>query len=248
MKEIQCCGSKNLIIILTGILFFSGPTTFSQISNYRLQQADSLFAAKQYTQSVEHYRAILAQKQYSPSMLLKMAFVEEGLNNTGEALYYLNLYYLATKDKSVLEKMEELASKYSLEGYESTDADRLLSFYQDYHMPVSIALTVIIFFFLSLAVYLKRRKQHLVAAVIMMVFLVVALGIHVNLGEQISTGIVSQPNTYLMEGPSSGASVISVIPAGHRVEIIGKRDVWLKIHWNGQTAYVKENKLLPIAL
>ena len=43
-------------------------------------------------------------------MLLKMAYIQEGLNHVGQALYYLNLYYLASKDKSVLGKMEELAN------------------------------------------------------------------------------------------------------------------------------------------
>jgi hypothetical protein len=52
-------------------------------------------------------------------MLLKMAFVKEGLGDYSNALYYLNLYYLKTYDKKVLKKMENLAERYhKLEGYE----------------------------------------------------------------------------------------------------------------------------------
>ncbi len=63
-------------------------------------------------------------------MLLKMAYVHEGLNHTGQALYCLNLYYLATKDQRALDKMEALATKFGLEGYKNSDFDRALAAYQ----------------------------------------------------------------------------------------------------------------------
>src|SRR5688572_16230256 len=95
----------------TFLLVFSLQSSFAQVSSHRLKTADSLFATKLYTQSFEHYEEILLQKQYTPAMLLKMAFIQEGLNHIGRALYYLNLYYLATKDKTTLDKIQELANK-----------------------------------------------------------------------------------------------------------------------------------------
>ena len=89
----------------------------AQTSGFRLKTADSLFQAKRYTQSLEHYEEILRQRQYSPAMLLKMAYIHEGLNNIGSAMYYLNLYYIATADETVVDKMDELATKFDLEGY-----------------------------------------------------------------------------------------------------------------------------------
>ncbi|HEY3403972.1 MAG TPA: SH3 domain-containing protein [Ohtaekwangia sp.] len=238
----------KILVILSGSIFFMCQQGFGQISTHRLRQADSLFLAKRYTQSMEQYRSIFAQHEYSPAMLLKMAYIEEGLNQTGQALYYLNLYYQASRDKAVLEKMEDLAKKYNLEGYQQTDASRIFVYYQDHHFKISVVLAVIIFFVFSLMVFFKRLKRNPAPSLVVLVLLLITFGAHINFGEQLSTGIVSIPNTYLMDGPSPGASVVSKVDAGHRVEILGRNDVWIKILWQGEAVYVKENNLLPITL
>ena len=236
----------KILLILFGSIFIINQEGFGQISTHRLRQADSLFLGKRYTQSMELYRSVFAQHEYSPAMLLKMAYIEEGLNQTGQALYYLNLYYEATRDKAVLEKMEELATKYNLEGYRQTDA--MLVFYQDNHFYISVFLAGLSLFLFSLAVFFKRVKRNPVPSFVVLIMLLIVFAAHSNFGEQLSTGIVSIPNTYLMDGPSPGASVVSIVAAGHRVEIIGRNDVWVKIIWQGKAVYIKENNLLPITL
>ena len=242
---------RRLIIILAIILTLCGgaaSTVFAQISGFRLKQADSLYQTKQYTQSLEQYQAILAQNEYSPAMLLKMAYIEEGLNRVGQALYYLNLYYLTTNDKTVLTKMEELAARNRLDGYENSDVDIALALYYDYRQEISIVLAVLAVFLLSLIFYRRRKGQRPVATNVLLLTVLILLAAHLNLGEKNDTGIVGEPNTYLMDGPSAGASVVAVIDEGHRVEILGKTDVWYEILWNGNHAYIKENSLLPVRL
>jgi hypothetical protein len=39
-----------------------------------------------------------------------------------------------------------------------------------------------------------------------------------------------------------------VLSEGHRIEITGKKDVWLQVEWNGQVAYVREGNLLAVRL
>jgi len=230
------------------MVFIASSGLRAQISKYRLKEADSLYQQKKYTQSIEHYQTILAQQEYTPAMLLRMAHIKEGLNQIGEALYYLNLYYLASNDKSALVKMEELATRYRLEGYETTDTDRMLSFYRDYHFYITLALAAVVLFLVSLAFSIKRQGQRPVASGVFTVLILMTLFFHVNWGGRISLGIVGSPNTFLMDGPSPGASVVEVINGGHRVEIVGKKDVWLQVLWNGEIAYIKENKLLPVRL
>jgi hypothetical protein len=240
LKFIGCC----TVLIIT---LFSN--SFAQTSHYRLKIADSLYQAKLYTQSFEHYEEILAQKQYSTAMLLKMAYIQEGLGNVGKAMYYLNLYFLVSNDKTVLEKMEELAARFNLDGYEATDADRFLTFYNDYYTRISIALAALIILMLSIMFY-SRYKMHrrpVASAIIMGMFLIATL-VHLNLGSRVNTGIISNPSTYIMDGPSAGANLITITNDGHRVEVIGKKDVWLKILWDGRTAYIRENSLLPVQL
>jgi len=237
---------KILIIITLSIPPASSLS--AQVSSFRLQQADSLYEKKRYTQSLEHYQTILNQHEYSPAMLLKMAFIEEGLNRIGQALYYLNLYYLASNDKFVLEKMEELAAKYNLSGYENSETDQLLSFYLDYHLHLSITLMVIAVFLLSLSFYSRKKGQRPVASTISLGVVLTLLLIHINATNSYSSGIIGEPNSYLMDGPSAGASVVSVIEEGHRVRITGKIDVWYEVKWNENTVYVRDNDVLVVEL
>ena len=151
--------SRVLKIVVGGVILFFAriPAILGQISGFRLQQADSLYIDKKYTQSLEHYKTILSQDQYTPAMLLKMAYIEEGLNHIGPALYYLNLYYVVSNDKTVLTKMEELATRYNLEGYENSDADQAFTFYRDYHFHITLALGVIAHIF-CLARFFHQSK------------------------------------------------------------------------------------------
>jgi len=76
----------------------------------------------------------------------------------------------------------------------------------------------------------------------------VGIAIHINVGKNISEAVILQQNTYVMSGPSAGAPVVEVIDEGNRVEIIGKKDVWLKVLWKDEEAYVKNNSLVRIEL
>jgi len=240
---------RHLLKILVIIpLLLPIPSLFAQVSTFRLHQADSLYEKKRYTQSLEQYQTILNQHEYTPAMLLKMAFIEEGLNRVGQALYYLNLYYLASNDQFVLEKMEELAAKYNLSGYENSETDLMLSFYQDYHLHVSIALVSIAVFLISLSFYTRRKGKTPVASSISLFTVLVLLLLHVNAPNTYASGIVGERNSYLMDGPSAGASVVSVIEEGHRMRITGKIDVWYEVKWNENTVYVRDNDLLVVEL
>lgn len=221
----------------------------AQASSYRLQTADSLFQARRYTQAFEHYEAILQNKEYTPAMLLKMAFVQEALGHLGQALYYLNLYYTATNDEAALRKMEDLAEANKLNGYESTDTDRLLTWYHTHHDHLALALAAIGLFLLALAFYISfQRRRRPIVSFIFITLIAAALFVHLNMGEKISVGVIAHANTYIMNGPSSGADVVDVVREGHRIEIIGQHDVWLKIRWNGNTVYIKDAAVLPVKL
>lgn len=247
MKKMQRWYLKIVAAFI--LLIFIGFSATAQTS-HRLRTADSLFTAKRYTQSFEHYKEILRQNQYTPAMLLKMAYIKEGLLQIGPALYYLNLYYIATSDKSALEKMNELASKYNLQGYETSDADRALSFYHDYQPYITAVLAALMIFMLSLSVYtkLKLRKKP-VASFVVLAVLAIVMFVNINFTEKaMRKGIVATPSTYIMSGPSAAADVIEIIGDGHRVEILGEKDVWTKVSWDGNVGYVRHNALLPVRL
>jgi hypothetical protein len=242
-------GYLKILVGFSVLILISFQSGFSQSSSFRLKTADSLFQTKRYVQSFEHYEEILKQKQFTPAMLLKMAYIQEGLLHIGQAMYYLNLYFIATNDKTALDKMKDLATKYNLQGYESSDTDAITSFYHDYYLYISLALAAITLFMLSLTFYTRTKlKTQPIISFVMVALFTIALGVHLYYGEHITTGIVANPSTYVMSGPSAGASVIEIVGDGHRVEILGEKDVWLRIKWDGEIAYVKQNALLPIQL
>jgi hypothetical protein len=237
---------KNLYSFFLSTFIFS-TAAFAQESSFRLQQADSLFKAKQYTQALELYRTMFTQNQYTPAMLLKMAFIEEGLAETGQALYHLNLYFNVTHDKVALEKMEELAGKYGLTGY-AIEESMILTYFHDYHQYVSMGLAALILLLFALGIFLRLKQSSPIGPIIAAFIFMIPLALNVNIAGRISTGIIAEPQTYVMEGPSSGAPVVSVLNDGHRVMIIGKEDVWLHILLGGKTFYVKQGNILPVTL
>ena len=215
-------------------------------NNPLLDRADSLFQQKRYTQSFELYNTLFESQRYSPAMLLKMAYVQEGLNRISQSAYYLNLYYLATQDESALIKLEELADKYRLEGYTPSQLDWVFSVYNQYRELITLGLISVFVFLLSLLGFLRfklRERPYAVwGALVVLSILFLA---HLNLGEGYSKAIIANNNTYLMDGPSSGSSVISVVRDGHRVQVLGKEDVWLKVQWGDGEAYIKETAYCP---
>lgn len=242
-------GALKILLIFFGGLLAAPSSALAQTAGYRLKTADSLFTAKRYTQSFEQYESILKQRQYTPAMLLKMAYIQEGLNHIGRAMYYLNLYYLASRDKTAMYKMEELADKYRLSGYANTDGSRVLSLYHDYYQYITITLAALILLLLSFAFNISvRRKKRPVATLVCMTVLLLGFGGHLYIGDRVEEAIITSPHAYLMNGPSAGATVLDVVGDGHRVEVIGRRDVWLKIQWDNVTGYVRDNSLQAVEL
>jgi hypothetical protein len=242
-------GYLKFLAIGAFLLMFFSMQGFSQTSSHRLRTADSLFQTKRYTQSFQHYEEMLKQNQFTAAMLLKMAFIKEGLLQIGESMYYLNLYFIATHDEAALDKMKELASKYNLEGYEASETDKLLTSYYDNYNNISFAVLALLVLAFALTFFTRfRLRRKPVISFALVAFFGATLFIHLFYGERIQTGIITNSSTYLMTGPSSAANVIEIINDGHKVEVIGQKDVWLKIKWAGDVVYVKRNTVVPIRL
>jgi hypothetical protein len=228
------------------VLFFLGTlTSFSKEQS--LAKADSLFRLKLYTQSFEIYNAVLSNGKYSPAMLLKMAYIQEGLGHIGQSIYYLRLYQQATNDLQAIEKMQELAEKYNLTGYENNDASRVLQWVNKNLLLLESILLVTTILILMTAFLLKSKKRSARVPAIAIV-VVTALIIYLNNYVTIPSVITNGKKIYLMEGPSSGSSVAAILGDGNQLQVIGREDVWLKVRWNDKNVFVKENNVLRISL
>src|SRR5882762_9738528 len=139
MKNLQTWFLKFVITVPFFFSFLSGGA-----QSQKIKLADSLFRSKQYTQSLELYQALFTSGDYSPAMLLKMAYIQEGLGKIGQTLYFLTLYHLATDDDQALRKTEELAAKFRLSGYDSNDAGRLWQWINKKIMIIQLGLAAML--------------------------------------------------------------------------------------------------------
>lgn len=237
------------IVKLSVFLLFFGTIAAAQTNNPMLVRADSLFGQKRYIQSLELYQKLFDDHRYTPAMLLRMAYVEEGLGHVSRSAYYLNLYYLATQDDDVLQKLEELAAKNRLEGYATDGSDRLLSFYLTHRNLITwilLALAV-----LAMAIALTQRlvmKQKPVGEFVTLCLVSGLLIFHLSQPALWEKAIIAKDNTYVMTGPSSAASVMAVVRDGHRVDVLGKEDIWTKVRLGESEGYVRSASLLPVKL
>lgn len=221
----------------------------AQSNNPLLVRADSLFTQKRYIQSLELYQKLFDDHRYTPAMLLRMAYVEEGLNNVSRSAYYLNLYYLATQDEDALVKLEELAIKNRLEGYVTDEIDGLRSFYLTHRDLITYVLLVV--GILALAIALTQRlamKNKPVGEFVTLCIVTALFILHISQQSMWEKAIISKDNTYVMTGPSAGASVMAIVRDGHRVEVLGKKDVWTKVKLGESEGYVRTSSLLAVKL
>lgn len=235
---------RNLVLFIV-LLLLSSAVLASDLST-----ADSLFAEKKYTESFEIYKKLHEENRVaSPAMLLKMAYIKEGLGGYSDALYYLNLYYLKTADKKVLNKMESLAEKKDLIGYSNNDFEFIQTVFYNYFNLIVLFTVSAAILFLTLSYYLKFKKSG--SPAIPLVFMVIMLGLAfyiINFGKSYNRAIVNQTNTYLMSGPSAASEVLKIIGKGNRVSTISQTDVWTKVNVGSTTGYIKTSKLKEVSL
>ena len=215
-----------------------------------LKQADSLFSVQQFTQSFDVYQTIYLQGDHaSPAMLLKMAYIKEGLGDITLAQYYLNEYYLATSNELALEKMEKLASAHELEGYNHDDITFLFNIYYKHYNWLLIGLIVLTAAVFFILIYQKMKKQGSpTTTAVFLVILLAGLFYLVNFGKDYNKGLIVKNNTFVMAAPSAGANIVDVIQKGHKVSIKGTHDVYAQIEWNGQKVYVKSKSIRPLTI
>jgi hypothetical protein len=237
-------GFLKFALAVLGLLF-SYTVANGQSPEIALARADSLFSARKYTQSLEVYTGLFNQKTYSPAMLLRMAFIEEGLSRHAEAIYYLNLYYNHTFDEAALRKIQDLAAAHRFSGYDQTDMDRLATAWRRYGYTVTLALAL---FALACTVWLllsAEKKTIKTTPWIAQSVVMVLLLLHLNFPFQ-QKAIIHSDTAYLMSGPSAGASVVTKINGGHRVTVLGKHDVWVKIKWESKEVFIRESNVRPV--
>lgn len=247
MYYLQSRRFKILIFTVT-LLFLTIAGGSAQDYGLALDRADSLFSRQKYTQSYNIYDSIMnVGKLSSPKMLLRMAYIKEGLGDYTTALIHLNEYYVLTSDERALAKMENLGEMHNLTGYDYSESDFVLSVYHDYHNQIILVLSLFALIFLAGILYQKfKLKEKPIANFVLFSITLVILAVVINSGLGYREGIITHPNSYLLSGPSSSSKVLAIIPEGNKIPISKSQDVWLKTRWENKPAYIKSKNVTPI--
>ncbi len=236
---------KKITILFLLIFNSTVFTVFGQDFTREINFADSLFKEKKFIEAKTVYTSILQDGAvYSDAMLLKMAYIHEGMGEKADALYYLNLYYISTLDEAVLKKMDRLSESAGLTGYEFGEAGYFINLYKQNNQYFLLALYGLLFIQLGFILYrrIAHKKQPLVAGLF---FLFYASFIYYlnNFDVIDKNAVVYGDYNYLMSGPSQASEVLKVLPKGHRIEIEESDGSWTKIEFQNEYYYIKNDRL-----
>ena len=216
-------------IVLLGIFSFSNRIISK---NLNLNKADSLFNLQIYTEAKLIYDSLYYKENlYSESMLLKMALIEEGLENYEKSIYYLSQYQSINNNESSEIKIKKIANNYDLEGYEKNDFDYLQNILKENRIIIiySLLLLILLIFIINIYRILKSKKAPTLVLTFYIISILFLLIININLPK---SGIVYFENTFIMEKPSSGSDLYQIVTKADKLKIIGEESVWYKIKIN----------------
>lgn len=239
---------NKLFKLFSLLLFIHTQTAVCQPTANQLERADSLFKHQDYAASFRIYKNILEHDgQYSPQMLLKMAYIQEYFQDYTASMYYLHLYYAKTPNRAVLKKMEDLAARQNYSGYEYSDIEFFQTQFNKRYLDILQAMLMAAVFMFILMIR-RRQKQRRFSRSFQLGFLIF-LGFivyYINFLDFGRKGIISRNNVAIMSAPAAGSSWIATAGAGHKIDLKQERDIWYETEWNGRKAYIRKKNVITL--
>lgn len=244
ISKMQNLKSKIFVFFIAYLLT---PTLLLKADNLQqsINQADSLFNTKKYTESFFLYDSIFfLEKSYSPQMLTKMAFIKEAIGEYDQSLYYLNYLYFWHPSQRVADKMLALAEKHQLKGYEVNDENMLFEFFTNYKTDILWVICSLIAILTGVLVFLKFAKQNLNYLVLFLTTLFIGAAFYINNFNPFpKKAIITQNNALVMSAPSSASSHVISEEKGNRVSVLDEKDNWYFISLEDSSGYTKKSNI-----
>lgn len=208
-----------------------------------LAHADSVFRAGAVSDAAALYESAIASGQAATDpMLLKLAYAYEQQHDVPRLLYYLEVYFERHPNEAVLRKLNDIARANGLVGYETDDLNYFYLFYKQYGI-------YLLLFGLGLGLYvvgvllLKTQRNESAPRRYTWTILLYLIGLllFANLPEGYQSGITSHDRVYLRSEPSAAAPVVDMIGRGHKVNILGSQDIWLRVFWNNRLYFIRRD-------
>ena len=227
----------RIIVILVTSSFFC------ENSYSSTQKADSLFNLKRYSESKILYDSIFyKENKYSNSMLLKMATIEESLDNYEKSIYYLELFQKNKNENKVLDKINDIVDDKNLNGFENSDKKIFINIYKKYRSNIlALLLTLIsIIFIVNLVRYFRKNVINFILPFFYISSVLSLLIINIT---PPSDAIVFKDYTFIMKEPSSGSDLYSILNKGDKLIVSKDLEVWYEIILNGKKRYVRKKNV-----
>ncbi len=215
-------------------------------TNANILLADSLLATKNYKNALIIYETYVKQTQKeSPTLLLKMAFLSEKTNDFAKALYYLQNYQKYSPSLELLDKMENLAQKYSLEGHQKSKYSFLNVFYTKFYTYLLIITIFAVILLFRWTIWSNwRQNTHLPSRFpIMFLFFLLLFVLIINFYPSQKQVILAQDNTLVMSMPSAGGRVLAIRNKGNSYQLLSEQDNWVEIMFENKKSYIKKSQI-----
>lgn len=237
---------QNLKYIFICLFFvFFVQITDSQGQSHFAQKADSLFSEKKYQEAANLYTDLIKKHEINKGLAyLKLAFIHENQGEFSLAIYYLNEYHKLHPDEKVFDKINQMALENGFRGYGQSDLNFFNLVVQKNTVWALIVATLIIAYSFII-LFLKKNRNIAIPGThkISLTLGILAVLLVINFPKIYKTGIINKKEAYLREMPAAAAKVVETLNEGSKVNIIGKKDIWLKLWQDGKISYIKENDL-----
>lgn len=201
-----------------------------------------MFDQRSYKEAMEIYAPNYQKGLYSPSMLLKMAFIAEGTGDKEQATLYLSKYYDLNPNTQTISKIKTLTGQSTLYGYEVSDGGRFVLFLVEYKEIIVGLLTL--FLLLSLiSNWWVGKKMDKSASYWPTVLLILLIFLANNFLQGPRTGLITHSPTFIISKPSAGGELVDRVEPGHRIKIKSGKDIWYEIEWKNKIAYIKKDHI-----
>lgn len=204
--------------------------------------ADSLFDSKNYTDAKFLYDNLYFEKKIeSQDLILKLAYVNEGLKKYEWTLYFLEQFLKVNpEDEKTKEKILKIAENNKFKGFEISDVKHIKAFiflYKDYLLGGLVTLILILF-----GINIFFRKNKMIAQILILSFVILSLSYWISYQESFKEAIIIN-DALLMDSPSAAGQLIQKIKPGHKATILKNIDVWSEIMIGKNSYFIKTSQL-----
>jgi tetratricopeptide (TPR) repeat protein len=234
---------RQTLIIITLFLGLFMQTADSHGQELFTLKADSLFNEKKYSEATILYEDLLEKHSINRSnAYLKLAYMNEISGNFSKAIYFLSEYYQLNPTEKTFEKISKMAEENSFNGYSRSDLNFILFLYERFYIWIAVSLFLVVAYGFYIFVIKKMKSESTTLANKLSYFiLTIGVIVFINLGFFYRQGIVKNEQIIIRDSPSAGAKISSHLQQGSRVNILGERDIWLRLVLNGKIQYGKKS-------